>query len=99
MGAQNSHSSTGSNAAVFPVLKTVVTKTGTGEEVEEVEPPGGLDISLWQRAGDPRPWSKKFYTGGQEFTFDITARHVKSYAMEIRVRTEEYEAQQNTGPA
>ena len=60
---------------------------GSGDAVETIEPPGGLDSTLWQRAGDPRPCSKKFYSGNKEFTFMVEAHHVKSYAMHIRVRT------------
>lgn len=92
-GAQNSHSATGSNSAVFPALKMNIIDKNSGENIETVEPPGGLDWTLWQRAGDPRPWSKKIYRGNREVTFDITARHVKSYAIEVRARTEDYPAQ------
>lgn len=88
-GGQDSHSASGTNSAVFPVLKMVVSEAESGDEVETVEPPGGLDKNLWQRAGDPRPWSKKFYTGNKEFTFMIEAHHVRSYAMDIRVRTDD----------
>lgn len=84
-GGQDSHSSTGSNSAVFPSLSIVVRDAATGDEIETVEPPGGLDTTLWQRRGDPRPWSKKFYQGYKNYTFDITARHIKSYLIEVRV--------------
>jgi hypothetical protein len=84
-GAQDSHSATGTNSAVFPSLSVVIRNAATGERIETVEPPGGLDIYLWQRSGDPRPWSKKFYEGENEYTFDMTARHLKSYLIEVRV--------------
>ena len=84
-GGQDSHSATGTNSAVFPSLSVVISDAARGEEIETVEPPGGLDISLWQRSGDPRPWSQKFYEGNKEYTFDITARHLNSYMIEVRV--------------
>jgi hypothetical protein len=83
-GGQDSHSATGTNSAVFPRLSVVITDAN-GNEVDTVEPPGGLDTYLWQRSGDPRPWSKKFYNGNKEYTFDITAKHLKSYVIEVRV--------------
>jgi hypothetical protein len=84
-GGQDSHSATGINSAVFPTLSVVIRDAASGEEIETVEPPGGLDTYLWQRAGDPRPWSKKFYRGNMVYALDITARHLKSYMIEIRV--------------
>ena len=84
-GGQDSHSATGINSAVFPTFSVVVRDAASGEEIETVEPPGGLDTYLWQRAGDPRPWSKKFYRGNTVYTFEITARHLKSYLIEVRV--------------
>lgn len=85
-GGQDSHSSSGSNSAVFPTLSMVITDANDpNNEIETVEPPGGLDVTLWKRSGDPRPWSKKFYRGYKKFNFDITARHVKSYVIEVRV--------------
>jgi hypothetical protein len=84
-GGQDSHSATGTNSAVFPSLSVVVSDAASGEAIETVEPPGGLDINLWQRSGDPRPWSKKFYEGNKVYSFDITARNLKSYMIEVRV--------------
>jgi hypothetical protein len=84
-GGEDSHSATGTNSAVFPSLAVIVRDAASGDEIETVEPPGGLDTSLWQRSGDPRPWSKKFYQGNKMYTFDITARHLKSYLIEVRV--------------
>lgn len=85
-GGQDSHSASGANSAVFPTLSMEITDAEDPNNViETVEPPGGLDVTLWQRSYDPRPWSKKFYQGYKEFNFDITARHVKSYVIEVRV--------------
>jgi hypothetical protein len=84
-GGQDSHSATGTNSAVFPTLSVVISDAARGDVIETIEPPGGLDISLWQRSGDPRPWSTKFYEGNKEYTFDITARNLKSYVIEVRV--------------
>jgi len=86
-GGQNSHSSKGSNSAVFPSMSIMIYDESTGEEIDEVEPPGGLDAALWARSGDPRPWTKKYYRGGgKTLAFDVSARHVKSYTIEIRVK-------------
>lgn len=84
-GGQDSHSASGSNSAVFPSLSIVVSDAATGTAIGTVEPPGGLDVSLWQRSGDPRPWSQKFYQGNKNYSFDITARSLKSYVIEVRV--------------
>jgi hypothetical protein len=54
--------------------------------VETVEPPGGLDKSLWVKSGrDPRPWKQKMYVGNKEFHLVITAEHLKSYGIEARI--------------
>ncbi len=84
-GGQDSHAATGSQSAVFPSLAILVSDPATGKEIATVEPPGSLDISLWQRAGDPRPWSKKFFVGDRMFVFDVTARHLKSYLIGVRI--------------
>lgn len=84
-GAQDSHSATGTQSALFPAFSIKITDAKTGEEIDTVEPPGGLDTTLWARSGDPRPWSKRFFQGGREFQFEITARHVNSYVIEARV--------------
>lgn len=88
-GGQNSVSSSGSNSAVFPVLQIqVIDKTNAGRLVTTVEPPGGLDKTMWQRSGiDPRPWKQKFYEGNKEYYFVITAKHLTSYTIEARVPT------------
>lgn len=86
-GGQDSHSSEGSNSAVFPSLSIMIYDEATGDEIDEVEPPGGLDPALWVRSGDPRPWTKKYYRGGgKTLAFDISARHLRSYTIEIRVK-------------
>jgi hypothetical protein len=87
-GGQDSHSATGTNSAVFPTLVIKIIDKKSGNEIETVEPPGGLDIMLWQRAGDPRPWIQKFYRGNKEFSFVITAKHVRSFTIEARVPDE-----------
>jgi hypothetical protein len=88
IGGTDSHSSTGSNSAVFPTLTIGITDLNTGEVLDTVEPPGGLDQSLWQGRNDPRPWVQKFYQGGSDYQFSVTARHVKSYVIEVRVKNE-----------
>lgn len=86
-GGQDSVSSSGSNSAVFPYLQIqVIDRTNSGRVVESVEPPGGLDKTLWQKSGvDPRPWKQKFYEGNKEYSFIITAKHLKSYTIEARI--------------
>lgn len=84
-GGQDSHAGTGSQSAVFPSLAIVVSDPATGREIATVGPPGSLDISLWQRIGDPWPWSKKFFEGDKILVLDITARHLKSYLIGVRI--------------
>ena len=86
-GGQDSVSSSGSNSAVFPSLQIqVIDKTHADRLVATVEPPGGLDKTLWQKSGiDPRPWKQKFYEGNKEYYFVITAKHLTSYTIEARV--------------
>jgi hypothetical protein len=86
-GGQDSVSGTGSNSAVFPSLSIqVIDKTNSDQVLETIEPPGGLDKTLWERSGiDPRPWIQKFYEGYKEYSLVITAKNVKSYIVEARV--------------
>jgi hypothetical protein len=86
-GGQDSVSASGSNSAVFPYLSIqVIDKTNSDRVVETVEPPGGLDKTLWAKSGmDPRPWKQKFYEGNKEYYFVITTKHIKSYTIEVRV--------------
>ena len=86
-GGQDSVSSSGSNSAVFPSLQIqVIDKTHADRLVATVEPPGGLDKTLWQKSGiDPRPWKQKFYEGNKEYYFVIMAKHLKSYTLEVRI--------------
>jgi len=86
-GGQDSGSASGSNSAVFPYLSIqVIDKTNADNVVETVEPPGGLDKTLWARSGmDPRPWKEKFYEGNKEYYFVITTKHLNSYILEVRI--------------
>ena len=86
-GGQDSVSASGSNSAVFPYLSIqVIDKTNSDRIVETVEPPGGLDKTLWAKTGvDPRPWKQKFYEGNKEYSFVITTKHLKSYTLEVRI--------------
>jgi len=86
LGGQDSVSASGSNSALFPVLKIQVIDTDSGRIIETVEPPGGLDKTLWVKSGrDPRPWKQKIYVGNKEFHLVITAEHLKSYGIEARI--------------
>ena len=87
LGGQDSVSASGSNSAVFPYLSIqVIDKTNSNRVVETVEPPGGLDKTLWAKSGiDPRPWKQKFYEGNKEYYFVITANHIKSYTIQARI--------------
>jgi len=86
LGGQDSHSASGSNSALFPVLRIQVIDTNSRRVVETVEPPGGLDKALWVKSGrDPRPWKQKIYEGNKEFHLVITAEHLKSYGIEARI--------------
>jgi hypothetical protein len=86
-GGQDSVSASGSNSAVFPYLSIqVIDKINSDRIVETVEPPGGLDKTLWAKSGvDPRPWKQKFYEGNKEYSFVITTKHLKSYTLEVRI--------------
>ena len=86
-GGQDSVSASGSNSAVFPrLLIQVIDKTNSDKVVETVEPPGGLDKTLWEKSGmDPRPWRQKFYEGNKEYCFVITTKYLKSYTIEARI--------------
>lgn len=85
-GGQDSVSGSGSNSAVFPSLSIQVIDKNSGRVVETVEPPGGLDKTMWVKSGiDPRPWKQKFYEGNKEYYLVITTKHIKSYAIEARV--------------
>lgn len=84
-GGQDSRSATGSQSALFPTLSIKITDTRTGTVVDTIEPPGGLDETLWA-SSDPRPWSVKFYGGNTEYNFLVTGRHIESFTLEVRVR-------------
>jgi hypothetical protein len=84
-GGQDVHSATGSYSGVFPTFSIVISDLKTGVKTETIEPPGGLDITLWQRAGDPRPWKQRFYNGDKEFNFLISGSRIHSYVIEIKV--------------
>jgi len=84
-GGQDSHSATGSNSAIFPAFSIQITDKKTGRLVDTIEPPGGLDITLWQKSGDPRPWTKKYYSGNREYVFTISGRYITSYTIEARI--------------
>jgi len=86
-GGQDSVSGSGSNSAVFPYLSIqVIDKTNSDRVVKTVEPLGGLDKTMWAKSGiDPRPWKQKFYEGNKEYYFVISAKHIKSYAIEARI--------------
>jgi hypothetical protein len=85
-GGQDSGSASGSNSAVFPYLQIQVIDKNSDRVVASVEPPGGLDKTLWQKSGiDPRPWKQKFYEGNKEYYFVITAKHLTSYTIEARI--------------
>ncbi|MDD1699505.1 MAG: hypothetical protein LUQ04_01795 [Methanoregula sp.] len=87
MGGQDSVSASGSNSALFPYLSIqVIDTTNSDRIVKTVEPPGGLDKTLWAKSGiDPRPWKQKFYEGNKEYCFVITTKHLKSYVIEARI--------------
>jgi len=84
-GGQNMQPATGTVSAVFPVFSIQVIDNATGTIVDTVEPQGGLDVTLWQKSGDPRPWSQKFYQGNKAYDFVIDAHYLNSYAIDIRI--------------
>jgi len=86
-GGQDIVSATGSRSAVFPILSIqVIDKTDSDKVVDTIEPPGGLDKTLWARSNrDPRPWRERFYEGSREYYLVITAQHLNSYTIEARI--------------
>jgi hypothetical protein len=88
-GGQDSVSASGTNSALFPFLSIqVIDKNNSDRVVDTVEPPGGLDKTLWEKSGkDPRPWKQKFYEGNKAYCFVITTKHLKSYTIEARIPT------------
>lgn len=95
MGGQDLGSYKGAVSALFPSMCMIVTDVKNPDLVETIEPPGGLDKSLWQRSSDPRPWSQKFYRGYREYNFDISSKHVIEYVLEIRVRKSDFTSSQS----
>jgi len=87
MGGQDIRSASGSISAVFPTLSIKIVDHNSGRTIDTVEPPGGLDTTLWQRTGDPRPWSQKYYSGNSVYDFDISGKNLRSYTLDIRVRS------------
>lgn len=75
----------GAASAVFPKFSIQIIDKSTGKTVDTLEPPGGLDITLWQRSGDPRPWYKKYYSGNRDYEFRISGRYITSYTVEVRI--------------
>jgi hypothetical protein len=67
MGGQGQTSATGSYSAVIPTLSIQVMDGDIPNQViRTIDPPGGLDMTLWQISGiDPRPWVEKFYEGNK----------------------------------
>ncbi|MFA5332287.1 MAG: hypothetical protein WC342_07900 [Methanoregula sp.] len=72
-------------SSIFPKFSIQIIDKSTGKTVDTIEPPGGLDITLWQRAGDPRPWLKKYYSGNREYEFRISGKYITSYTIEVRI--------------
>ena len=86
MGGQDAQS-VASASAVFPSLTITIVDHDTGKVFDTVQPPGGLDSTLWERVGDPRPWSQKYYSGNAVYDFDISGKNLRSYTLDIRVRS------------
>ncbi len=86
MGGQNAQS-VSSASAVFPSLTITIVDHDSGKIFDTVQPPGGLDSTLWQRVGDPRPWSQKYYSGDSVYDFEISGQNLRSYTIDIRVRS------------
>ena len=85
-GGQDSSSPSSSYSAVFPTLSIQVIDAANNTVIETIEPPGGLDKSLWERSGiDPRPWEEKFYQGYSRYYLKISATNVRSYIVEARI--------------
>jgi len=76
----------GSFSATFPTLSIqIMDANDPNRIVRTIEPPGGLDKSLWSSTTDPRPWSEKFFEGQRSYYFIINAHELDSYGLEIKV--------------
>jgi len=84
-GGQDVQSPSGSYSAVFPSLTIKIVDHDSGKVIDTIQPPGGLDTALWQKNGDPRPWSQKYYSGNAVYDFDISAQNLRLYTIEIHV--------------
>jgi len=85
-GGQDTSSPSASYSAVFPKLSIQVVAAPNNTIIETIEPPGGLDETLWARSGiDPRPWIEKFYQGYSQYYLKISATNVRSYIVEARI--------------
>ena len=92
-GGQDTTSPSASYSAVFPSLSIQVIDASNNTVIETIEPPGGLDKTLWERTGiDPRPWLEKFNQGYSQYYLKISATNVNAYLVEARVpsRPEQY---------
>jgi hypothetical protein len=78
----------GSFSVTFPSMNVQVMDAGDPNRiVRTIEPPGGLDATLWSTSGDPRPWVEKFFEGRKSYYFVVNAHSLSSYSFQIRVPT------------
>jgi hypothetical protein len=78
----------GSFSVTFPSLKVQVMDAGDPNRiVRTIEPPGGLDATLWSSSNDPRPWVERFFEGQKKYYFVVNAHSLSSYNFQIRVPT------------
>ncbi len=89
-GTGVSHSGAyGSYSGVIPQFSVqVVDAADPNRAVRTFSPPGGINQDLWNAAGDPRPWTEKFYEGQRSYYFIIKSTLLNSYTINIRVPTQ-----------
>ncbi|WP_292367828.1 hypothetical protein [Methanoregula sp. UBA64] len=85
-GGQDIKGGSSSASAIFPRLSIQVMDGDNPNQVARtIEPPGGLDVTLWKSSGnDPRPWVEKFYAGNKHYYLVINEEFLNSYTIEIR---------------
>ena len=75
----------GSYSTAVPFFSIdVVDADNPSRFVTTITPPGSLDPVLLKKY-DPRPWKEKIYEGRNSYYLVITARHLASYSIDIKI--------------
>ena len=75
----------GSYSTTVPFFSIDVVDAGNPSRyVKTITPPGSLDPVLLKKY-DPRPWKEKIFEGRNSYYLVITARHLASYSIDIKI--------------